>query len=473
MSEQLNWRDIDHGTAIETAKPDSHEYTDFMSETPPPRQPSILTTPIGGGAGRATGEGVDRRLKKRLWTRRRMVTGLIVVAVVALAAWAFLSSLGGRRLRVQAERLTISTVEFGPFQEYVPVTGNVLPRTTVYLDAVEGGRVEEIYVLEGAMVERGTPLLRLSNNDLQLRLINADAQRLEQINRVQDMQFRMEQNALDLRQQLAQMDYQIRRLERLNVRNEELLSAQGISRQEFETVQDELDYWLRNRTLTLEGYRQDSLRMSEQLDQMQESVRRMEANYEVIESILDNLTVRAPVAGQLTALNVELGELHNPGSQFGQIDVLDGFRIRAGVDEFYIARVQRGQPATTLPVAGAEYPMVVTRVYPEVANGRFEVDLEFQGDPPPGIRRGQTVRFRLEMSEPEDAMLLPMGGFFQATGGNWIYALDGNGEAVRREIRVGRRNPQYLEVVEGLSEGDRVVTSSYDTFGDADRLVLE
>jgi HlyD family secretion protein len=207
--------------------------------------------------------------------------------------------------------------------------------------------------------------------------------------------------------------------------------------------------------------------------QMQESVRRMEANYDVIESILGNLTVRAPVAGQVTALNVELGELHTPGSQFGQIDMLDGFKVRAGVDEFYIARVHRDQPATTLPIGDTEYPMVVTRVYPQVSEGRFQVDLEFEGEPPPGIRRGQSIRFRLEMSEPAEALLLPMGGFFQATGGNWIYVLDGSGQAVRREIRVGRRNPQYLEVVEGLEPGDRVVTSGYDTFGDAERLILE
>jgi HlyD family secretion protein len=447
-----------------------------MAETTPatpPGRSGILTTPIGSGGGKATGEGVDRRLAKRFWTGRRIAAVAGGVVVLSLVVWAFTQSLGGRRLRVQAERLTVSTVAAGPFQEYVPVTGNVMPRTTVYLDAVEGGRVEEIFVLEGATVERGTPLLRLSNNDLQLRLINADAQRLEQINRVQDMQFRMEQNALDLRQQLAQMDYQIRRLERLQTRNEELLAIQGISRQEYDSVRDELDYWTRNRTLTLEGYRQDSLRMSGQLMQMQESVRRMEANYDVIESILGNLTVRAPVAGQVTALNVELGELHTPGSQFGQIDMLDGFKVRAGVDEFYIARVHRDQPATTLPIGGTEYPMVVTRVYPQVSEGRFQVDLEFEGEPPPGIRRGQSVRFRLEMSEPAEALLLPMGGFFQATGGNWIYVLDGSGQAVRREIRVGRRNPQFLEVVEGLEPGDRVVTSGYDTFGDAERLILE
>ena len=444
---------------------------------------SILTRKVGSGpsggddkprrSGNTTGEGSDRRVQKKRFTPGRIGAGIAVILVVLLLGYAITSSMGGRRLRVPAERLTISTVAIGPFQEYAQVTGNVMPRRTVYLDAVEGGRVEEIYVLEGTRVEEDRPLLRLSNNDLQLRLINADAQRMEQINRVQDMQFRMEQNALDLRQQIAQMDYQIERLDKLHARNQELFDEQLISRQEFETTADELNYYVRTKQLTLDGYQADSLRMASQLGQMQVSVQRMNANFDVIQSILDNLVVRAPLAGQLTALNVEIGEIHNAGSRLGQIDELTGFRIRAGVDEFYIARVQAGQSATTLPVAGVEYEMRVTRVYPEVREGRFEVDLEFVGDAPPDIRRGQTIRFRLEMSDSADALLLPRGGFFGVTGGSWVYVLTGNGEAVRRDITVGRQNPQFLEVMEGLEPGDQVITSSYASFGDADRLILE
>jgi HlyD family secretion protein len=441
------------------------------TDSPPKAPPSILTRKVGGT--HSSGEGVDRRVERRFWTVRR--TGMIVggLALIALLGYAFSTTLGGRRLRVQAERLTISTVNRGPFQEYAQVTGNVLPRTTVYLDAVEGGRVEEIYVLEGTEVTAGLPLLRLSNNDLQIRLINADAQRIEQINRVQDTQFRMEQNALSLRQQIAQMDYQIERLGKENTRNAELFAKQLISQREFDTTADEYNYYVRTKELTLQGYRADSLRMTSQLVRMEASVERMDANFDVIQRILDNLIVRAPVDGQLTALNVEIGELHNPGYRFGQIDELGGFKLRAGVDEFYIARVQSGQTARTLPVAGVEYPMRVTRVYPEVQNGRFEVDLAFTGSAPPGIRRGQTIRFRLEMSDPAEALLLPRGGFFQTTGGSWVYVLTDSGEAVKRDIRVGRQNPQFLEVMEGLQPGERVITSSYDSFGDADRLLLD
>jgi HlyD family secretion protein len=453
-----------------------------MSEDLATSSESILTRKIGDGStgggaprrgGNTTGEGADRRVKKPMFTRGRIGMVVAAVIIIFLLGYAYVSSVGGQRLRVQEERLTVSTVQIGPFQEYAQVTGNVMPRRTVYLDAVEGGRVEEIFVLEGKQVEAGESLLRLSNNDLQLRLINADAQRMEQINRVQDTQFRMEQNALDLRQQIARMDYNIQRFGKLHERNVDLFERQVISQQDYDTTKDEYDYWLATKRLTLQGYEADSLRTASQLGQMQASVNRMSANFNVIQRILDNLIVRAPITGQLTALNVEFGELHSSGSRLGQIDELSGFRIRAGVDEFYIARVASGQSATTLPVAGVEYPMVVTRVYPEVLDGRFEVDLEFVGSTAPDIRRGQTIRFRLEMSDSADALLLPRGGFFETTGGSWVFVMTDDGQAVRRDIRVGRQNPQYLEVMEGLQAGERVITSSYNSFGDADRLILE
>lgn len=421
-----------------------------------------------------TGEGSDRKIKKKLWTKQRIILAGLAALFIAFVIYGLMSTTGGRKLNVDQDKLTIATVETAPFQEYIAQTGNVLPRTTVYLDAVEGGRVEEVYVREGRTVEAGEPLLRLSNNDMQLRLLSADAQRIEQINRLQDTRFRMEQNALSLRQQLADMNYNIQRLERQHKRNEDLYAKQLISQQEYEQVKDELDYYSRNKELTLQGFRQDSLRMARQISQMEGSVRNMERNYEVIQRILDNLVVRAPVSGRLTALDAEIGELRPSGSRFGQIDVLDGYKVRAGIDEFYIARVSPGQTATTQPISGEEYGLTVTRVYPEVREGRFEVDLDFTGDPPPGLRRGQTIRFRLELGDPAEAVLVPRGGFYQTTGGNWIYVVpEGSDEAVKRNIRLGRQNPKHFEVLEGLEPGDRVVTSSYDTFGDADRLVLK
>ncbi|NND70149.1 MAG: HlyD family efflux transporter periplasmic adaptor subunit [Rhodothermales bacterium] len=435
---------------------------------------SILTQSLTEpNKGKSSGEGHDRRFKKKFLTRGRVLAIVAGIIFIALVGYGISTLSSGKTVRVDKDKVTIATVERGPFQEYIPVTGNVLPRTTVYLDAESGGRVDEKFVLEGTQVTKGQPLLRLSNNDLQLRLISADAQRIEQINRVQDTRLRLEQNALNLRQQLAQMDYNITRLERDLERNREMFDKNLISEREYQLVKDEYDYYINSKALTLQGYQQDSLRMSSQLVQMEASVSSMNANYRVIQQVLDNLTIRAPVSGHLTSFSAEIGELRQAGDRFGQIDVLDGNKVRAGVDEFYIARVQRGQVATTQPIGGVEYSMTVTRVYPEVLAGRFEVDLEFTGETPPGIRRGQTIRFRLEMSDPEEAMLIPKGGFFQTTGGNWVYVLDSSGDAaVKRNIRLSRQNPQFLEVVDGLQPGEQVITSSYDSFGNADRVIL-
>ncbi len=440
----------------------------------PKASSSILTSKLHNGSGqdKRSGEGHDRRIQKKTWTRKRIIMAGAIVIFVAAIAYGFSTTTGGRKLNVDRDKITVATVVRAPFQENIAVTGNVLPQTTVYLDAVEGGRIEEIYVLEGTTVEKDQPLLRLSNNNLELSLINADAQRIEQINRLEDIRFRMKQRALDLRQQMTDMDYRIQLLDQRHGRSKEMFDKHLISEQEYEEVKFELDFWTRNKRLTLDGYRQDSLQMVNQLTQMEASVRRMEANYEVLQRILDNLTFRAPVSGHLTALEAEIGELRTAGFRFGQIDVLDGYKVRAGVDEFYIARVNRGQTATTQPIAGTEYKMTVKRVYPEVREGRFEVDLEFDGEIPDGIRRGQTIRFLLEMSDPAEAVLLPRGGFFQSTGGNWVYVVDPSGDfAVKRNIRIGRQNTQHYEVLDGLNPGDLVVTSSYDTFGDADRLV--
>lgn len=423
--------------------------------------------------GLRTGEGIDRKIEKRAITPMRLGIGAGVLIVVSLIVYAAATGTGGKRLNVDRDRITIATVTEGPFQELISVTGTVLPSSTVYLDAVEGGRIEEVFVREGANVRAGQPILRLSNNDLQLRMLNAEAQRIEQRDRLQNTRFNMEMNSLNLRQQLTEMNYQIRRLERQYERQRDLYEKRLVSAQEFEAVRDEFEYWQHRKELTLQAFRQDSLRMVSQVSQMEEALSRMETNFEVIQQNLENLTLRAPVDGQLSALNAEVGEIRASGFRFGQIDILDGYRVRAQIDEFYISRVTRGQAAHG-ETSGRTYQLVASRVYPEVRDSRFEVDFDFVDDPPAGIRRGQTLRFRLEMSDPAEAVMIPRGGFYQSTGGNWIYVLDPSGElAVRRFIQLGRQNPTHFELISGLEPGERVVTSSYETFGDADRLVLQ
>ena len=417
---------------------------------------------------------MDRKIAKKTWTTQRLLMIGGGIAFILLAIWGINSTSGGRKLNVDLERVTISEVAFAPFQENIPATGNVEPRTTHFLDAVEGGRIEEIFVLEGEVVEEGQPLLRLSNNSLQLSLLQTETQRIEQHNRLEDSRFRIDQQNLNMQQQITDMDYNIRRLKRDMDRLKPLYDRKMISSAEFERTQDEYQYYVSRRNLTLRSYQQDSVRQRLQIDQMESAVGRMEENFEIINERLANLTLRAPVTGQLSQLNAELGQLKTSGFRFGQIDLLDAVKVTAGIDEFHISRVKRGQRAVTTGIAGQEYEMVVKRVYPEVSNSRFEIDLDFTNESPTNIRRGQTVRFRLEMSDPVDATVLPLGAFFQATGGNWIYVVDPSGDfATKRTIKLGRKNIEVYEVMEGLSAGERVVTSSYDTFGDADRLVFK
>lgn len=445
-----------------------------------PSKNGILSRPIGSQpdesgrrlSGTGGGEGMDRRVEKKTWPPKRIALVAAVVLFVALIAWALISQGGGRRLNVEADRLTISTVERGTFQEYVSVTGNALPLRTIFLDAVVGGQVEEKFVEEGAVVTAGQPLLRLSNDQLTLQTLGNESQITEQINNIRNTRLALDQNELALRQQLTQLEYDLTRLRREFERNRELFERRVIAEQEFDQIRDEYEYTQRRLDLTRQSYRQDSLARVAQLDQMDGQLARLQQNLTLVQQTTDNLVVRAPIAGQLTALDAEIGASKPAGSRLGQIDDLDGVKVRVPIDEHYIARVAPGQTGQTT-VAGRNYALEVVKVFPEVVNGRFEVDMEFTGETP-DVRRGQSLRIRLELGDSTEALLLPRGGFFTTTGGNWVYVLEEDGdEAVRRPIRLGRQNPQFFEVAEGLQPGDRVVTSGYDTFGDADRLVLQ
>jgi HlyD family secretion protein len=374
-------------------------------------------------------------------------------------------------LRVEREKLTVAEVETGAFQEYIPVIGTVEPLRTVFLDAAEGGRVEEIFVEEGAMLEAGDPIVRLTNNDLQLDLLNREAQFYETMNYLRQARLQMEQNQLSLREQIVETNYQMKRLEREHERNMELHEKGLLSDKDFELTADELEYQRQRRELMLASHRQDSLMRTVQVDQLEMSVNRLQQNLGVVRENLENLVVRAPITGHLTSFDAEIGEAIGNGQRLGQVDKLDGFKVNVPIDEHYLARINETQQGS-FPFAGEDYEMVIRKVYPEVQNGRFEVDMEFMGDVPAGIRRGQTVRIGLELGDLTDAVLIPRGGFFQSTGGNWIFVVIG-GEAIRRPIQLGRQNPQQFEVLQGLEPGEQVITSSYDTFGDVERLILE
>jgi HlyD family secretion protein len=416
---------------------------------------------------------VDRPIEKKRWTLKRIGKVGIPAAFFMVLLLYFLIGDHSSKLNVEAERITISTVTKAPFQEYIPVTGTIQPLQTFFLDAAEGGRIDSIFVEAGNVVSKGDRILKLANTNSQLDVLYREALLFEQINNARNTRLAIEQNSLTLRGQLADVEYQIIRLQRLHDRDTLLFRKQLISRQEFEQVTDEYEYWQSKQIITVENFKQDSLLRRVQLDQLNASIKRMQSNLDLVKRSLEDLVVRAPISGELTSLNAEIGQSKSPGQRLGQIDVLDGFKVRAEIDEFYISRINSGQKGT-FDLGTTSYSLTVEKVYPEVREGRFEVDMLFEGSPPQGIRRGQTLQIRLQLGDLSDALIVARGAFYQKTGGQWAYVVDKSGAfAIKRNIRLGRQNPQTFEVMEGLEPGEQVITSAYDNFGDIDKLVLK
>jgi HlyD family secretion protein len=416
---------------------------------------------------------MDRPIKKKTITPKRIAMaagGLFIVILIILGLKA---AGGGSVLRVESEKIIISEIRYDKFLEFIPVQGTIMPIKTFYLDALQGGTVVETFLDEGTMVEKGDSILRLDNTDLHLDIMYREAQLIEQINNLRNTRLAMEQNSLRLRGELLEIDRMIRNSRRDYNTSVKLKEKNLISDDEFEQKKNDYEYWQERKVLTLETQKQDSILREIQINQLEESVDRMQSNMEIVRKKLENLVVRAPIAGHLTSLNAEVGESKSRGERLGQIDVLEGFKIRAEVDEYYIARISVGQKGE-VKIAGDDYKLEATKVYPEVRNGRFFVDMEFTDAIPENIRRGQTAQVKLALGDLSEAVLLPRGGFFNETGGNWIFVVDVSGDfAVRREIRLGRMNPQVYEVLEGLEPGEKVVTSSYANFKDFDRLVFK
>ncbi len=379
----------------------------------------------------------------------------------------------GAKLNVDADKITISTVAEGDFQEFIPVTGTVLPRTTFYLDAILGGIVEKKFVEEGAMLKKGDKILQLSNTNVQLSTLQNETYTYEQINNSRNTRLQIEQNSNALQNSLVTADYALINSKEIFDR-QEVLKAKGlISQQDYEQAENSYHLAQEQQKIADQNFMADSILKQAQLTQIAASIERLQKNLELIRENIDNLTVRAPINGQLTSLDAETGQSKNPGDQIGQIDALDGFKVRADIDEFYIARVTKGLHGTA-EIDSKDYNLIVTKVYSEVTSGKFQVDMDFIGKVPDGIRRGQTLQIRLQLSERTRALLLSRGGFYQKTGGQWVFVLNSSGsEAVKRSISLGRQNPDYFEVLSGLKSGDRVVTSSYDNFGDVNELVIK
>ncbi len=416
---------------------------------------------------------MDRKIEKKTFTAKNVIIVGGITTLVAFVTYQFIWADTSRRLNVDLDRLTISTVEMGEFQEFIPVNGTVIPIRTIYLDMVEGGRVERLNVGGGELVKEGDILLVLGNNNLQLDVLNRETQTLEQINNLQNTRLALQQERLSLRNQVLTLETDLLTRRRNFERDKELYERKLVSEHQYLESKQLFEQILQRRDLVKEQISLDSIATENQLRFIDESLIRMQNNLKLVTRSTDDLVVRAPVTGQLTSINAEVGENKNRGERIGQIDVLDGFKVRVGIDEHYISRINLGQSGS-FDYAGQSYTLTITKIYPEVRDGRFEVDMEFTGTVPEGIRRGQTLRVRLALGDFTDAILLPRGGFFQTTGGNWVFVLDEGGQfASRRPIRIGRQSPVNYEILEGLLPGDRVITSSYDTFGNNERLILQ
>ena len=415
---------------------------------------------------------MDQRIERRLVTPQRVAIGAGAVLLLALTVYAYLEYGLTRTLTVGAERVTVSAVAYDTFREYIPVTGNVVPRTTVYLDAIEGGQITAVHVEEGALVTAGQPLVTFKNTNLELQVIAAEAQLTEQLNYLSTTRQNFEQSRLRNQRELIDIDYQLDRLTRDLARRRPLVPTGGSTKGQIDDLEAELTRYRGVRGAVEQQVHLDEDFGANQLVRMSEALDSMNKKMAIARDNLSNLVIVAPIDGQLTSLEANAGESKARGQRVGQVDELDAFKVSAFVDEFYLSRVVVGQLAE-VEIDGKGYELEVSKEYPGVRDRQFEIDLKFVGDAPPQVRRGQTVRMRLEIGQPADTLVLANGAFYDDTGGQWVFVLDESGDyAVRRDVRFGRRNPEGIEVLEGLRAGERVITSGYDNFERFDRLQL-
>jgi HlyD family secretion protein len=416
---------------------------------------------------------MDIPIEKKKFPKSKLLMIGGGAAIVILILYVIFSTSGNSRLNVQKERLSISTISNGIFQENIPVNGVVLPITTIYLDAVEGGRVEEKYVEDGAIMKKGEPILRLTNTDLELSLVNQETSVYNLLTQMQISQNAARQNTINKLNQYTDVENSLIEAKRLYNLNKKLYEKDAIGKQEYIRSENEYNYQKQRMQLANQILRQDSVAVRQEQQQARSSYDRTQNALELMRRKVADLIVKAPVDGQLTSLDAEIGQSKTKGERLGQIDVLSGFKVRVDIDEHYIARIYAGQRGY-FSFNNNPYTLVIKKVYTQVTNGRFQVDMEFEGEVPEGIRRGQTLQIRVALSEEKEALLVPKGGFFQVTGGNWIFMLNEAGtEAYRVDISLGSQNTQYYEVISGLQPGDKVVTSSYSNYGNVQELVIK
>ncbi len=417
--------------------------------------------------------GMDRVIVEKRWIKKKywkyIIGGGLLLAVILFFIFRDWTS----TIRVEKEKITIAGVFRGLFNDYITNDGMAAPISTVFLDAYEGGKVEEILLEEGTMLHKGDVIIRLSNNDINLNILNSEAQLAEKSNFLREVRIRMEQEKHSLEREVLNARFDLIAKKRTYEQNKELYKDQLISRDEF--LRSDEAYQLADKTqeLVLLRQKQDSSFRSLQIEQISENLKNMQLNLSLVKQQQDYLSVKSPVDGQLGSLMVEIGQSIPRGFRIGQINILTSYKIEASVDEHYIDRIRTGLSAF-IERPNDTLPLEIKKVYPEVRNGRFKIDLVFTGKLPENIRIGQSYFIKLKLGQAVEATQIPQGGFYQATGGQWIFVLDKSGQfAVKRNIRIGRKNPQYYEVLDGLAAGEQVIVSDYTIFGNNDKVELK
>jgi len=413
---------------------------------------------------------MDRKIEQKRGIKAKHI---YIVGIAVLVLGLSIKMIFGAQsstFRAEEEKLNIAEVTAGSFKDYISIIGTVEPKTTIYLDIEEGGKVVEKLLDEGEFVRKGDVIVKLVNNDLKLEILNTESQLAYQSNELRNTLINMEQQKISNKQQLLSIDTDIIRQKRKYEQNLLLFEKGFVSKEDYLRSKEDYDLSRQDRDLRYQRMVQDSIFRENQKVQMNTSLANMQQNLNMVRHRLESLNIKAPADGQLGSLDIEIGQSINRGQRIGQLHILNNFKVQAHVDEHYIDRVRRKLSAS-FTRNNQEFKLETKKVYPEVREGRFKVDLIFDGQSPENLRTGQTYHLKLELGQPVDALLLPRGGFFQSTGGQWVFVLDESGSfASKRHIKIGRQNTQYFEVIEGLEPGEQVIVSNYESFGDNDRI---
>lgn len=416
---------------------------------------------------------MDRVIEKKKWTPKKIAS----IAAISLFGLFIIYLLFFRdkssKLNVDKEKLTIVKVREDKFQEFIPIDGVVQPKKTIYLDAAQGGRIEKIFVEDGSILEAGDLIMKLSNSDMELNFMQRETNMYEVINNLQNTKLNIEQTRFTRENEIAQLNNDVIIAKEEYERQKKFYKEKVISEKEYMDSKRDYELKTKKRNIAQRSIQYDSLSSISQIARINSSINRMYNNLEMLKKNLELLFIKAPISGKLSNFSAEIGETKNQGENLGQIDMLNGFKLRASIDERYINRVYKGQEAE-FDFENKTYQIYIDKIYTQVSNGSFEFDFIFKEETPEGLKRGQTLQLRLKFSGVTDAIIVQRGGFYQETGGNWIYVVDESGSyAYKRDIRIGRQNTRYYEVLEGLNPGEKVVISSYDNFGNKDKLIFK